>query len=155
MLEMPQSVVDLVRTEQAAIPADQLSGDGLEDWPHVTLLYGIVGMSIEDVVSIVRLIDQVDVVFGQTTAFHNPDATVLKIDIDSPALHKQNARLSNAVPVMNDHPDYLPHMTLGYLKPSVQVEPKPNGLTGKSVRLTRAIVQIDGKRAVVPLRNVQ
>lgn len=153
MLEVPEAIAETIRLEQQKIPTGHLVNDGLEDFLHVTLLYGIVGASIEEVVKAVRLIDQVDVIFGATSAFDNEDSSVLKIDIDSPALHRQHARLSSALPYLQTHPEYLPHVTLAYMQPGSGRELHGESVvSGKASRLTHAIVSVDGKKIRVPLR---
>jgi 2'-5' RNA ligase len=93
---------------------------GLEDEPHVTLLYGL----HEDVT-----INQVKEVIGQfdleekpffiklhnVSCFNTPKYDVLKFDAEGDILHKLNEGLK-ALPFTNEFPDYHPHLTIGYLK---------------------------------------
>lgn len=41
---------------------------------------------------------------------------MLKVDVESPDLHKLNRLISRLVPTHDTHPRYQPHMTLAYLK---------------------------------------
>jgi hypothetical protein len=46
-----------------------MTGNGLEEWPHITLLYGIAGVPISEVVEQVRRLGAIDVTFGQSSVF--------------------------------------------------------------------------------------
>jgi hypothetical protein len=88
---------------------------GLEDEPHVTLLYGLK----KDVATTqVREIIE-NFTFGPCT-LHNAslfenEYDVLKFDVKGDNLHKVNKALMK-LPYENDYPDYHPHCTVGYLK---------------------------------------
>lgn len=98
---------------------DEDSTFGLENEPHVTLLYGL-----HDDVGL----DKVEPIVGQRTystvkahnasLFNNPKYDVLKFDIDGESLHDCNKSLSE-LPHTTDYPDYHPHMTVAYLKPGM------------------------------------
>lgn len=152
MLEAPPRVCQMVKDIQDQIPPIQLVGDGYESWPHVTLLYGIVGTPIEDVIAMVRKFAPVDATFGRVSTFENPDGSVLKVEVDSPALHKLNAMLKSAFPVEETFPDYRPHLTLAYM--DAEAAPSYTGsspLSGMTTTFTHAVVSIDGKKIRVPL----
>lgn len=93
---------------------------GLEDEPHITLLYGL----SKDVT-----LDQVkdklkDFKFGpeklvayNASLFENKDKPydVLKFDIKGQILSAINEQLKT-LPFKSDFPNYHPHMTIGYIK---------------------------------------
>jgi len=92
-------------------------GHGLEDEPHVTLLYGLHSDEIED--------DKVldisskgikSIGLGNVSLFENDKYDVLKFDVEAPFLHDINKELSK-LPHTTDYPDYHPHCTIAYLKP--------------------------------------
>jgi 8-oxo-dGTP pyrophosphatase MutT (NUDIX family) len=152
MLEAPARVKAMVQNIQSQIPPIQLVGDGYEDWPHVTLLYGIVGTPIEDVVAFVRKIGQVDATFGKLSLFDNADGSVLKVEVDSPVLHKLNGRIKESFPVEETYPDYRPHMTVAYM--DREAAPSYTGsspLSGHAVTFTHAVVSMGGQKIRVPL----
>lgn len=155
MLELPESVSTAIKAMGATIDPAILAGDGVEDWPHLTLLYGIVGMSMNDVVEAVRKIDRVDIILRETTAFENDEKTVLKIDVESPELHRQRARLEGALSFVQTHPTFQPHITIAYLSPERHGDLHgPNELTGKVASITHAVVSMeDGRRVRIPLRK--
>jgi hypothetical protein len=93
---------------------------GLEDEPHVTLLYGLEdSVTPEHVKEIVDKFKFGKLVAHNVSLFEN-DYDVLKFDIRYPTrggafLHKCNSALRN-LPYNNQYPDYHPHMTIAYLQ---------------------------------------
>lgn len=152
MLELPEFVVDAVKRGQETISSEVLAEDGIEEWPHITLLYGILATPIESIIGHVQSIGPIEVQFGQLSLFENEDCNVLKIDVAGDDLHIANAFLADALPVKQTYPDYKPHITLAY----VQKSPEnallgPNHLLGTTARLTHAIIVMDGQTIRVPL----
>jgi len=153
MLELPPSVLELVKAEQAKIDPDSMVGDGLEEWPHVTLLYGIVGTPLKEVVDQVRRLDQIDVTFGPSGLFENDDENVLKVEVLGTAIHGAHDRLLAALPVVETYPDYQPHVTLGYIQKHGSVPDPRNELLNSAASLSYAVVVVGGQRVRVPLRG--
>lgn len=95
---------------------------GLEDEPHVTLLYGLHdGVTIDDVKEKLKGIEIKDCIAYNASLFENEKYDVLKFDIRYPTkggafLSKANNKLKE-LPFTSNFPDYHPHMTIGYLKP--------------------------------------
>jgi 2'-5' RNA ligase len=100
------------------IENSDLSGSGLEEECHVTLLYGlhsdetddqkILDISSSEPIEIIKL--------HNVSAFENAEYDVLKFDADSPVLHKLNSKLTE-LPHTTSFPKYHPHCTIAYLKP--------------------------------------
>lgn len=92
-------------------------GYGLETEPHCTLLYGI-----EPQVTVDQVAKKLEgIKFGECKAynlslFENEDFDVLKFDMEGDNLHNANKALTE-LPYKTDYPDYMPHMTVAYLKP--------------------------------------
>ena len=55
---------------------------------------------------------------GKLSVFSNPGSPfdVLKVDVESPKLHRLNRSLRDGLEHQNDYPDYHPHLTVAYLK---------------------------------------
>lgn len=97
-------------------------GFGLEQEHHITCLYGFHDTEIEDD-KIQEIIDSFaknskEIVFklNGIGLFENEKYDVLKYEIESEHLHELNG-LCKTLPFTSDYPDYLPHMTIAYLKP--------------------------------------
>lgn len=89
---------------------------GLEDEPHITLLYGLhQEVTIDPVKKIIDKFTFGKILVNNISLFEKDDYEVLKFDIQSSILHKINDELT-VLPHTNDYPDYQPHMTIGYLK---------------------------------------
>lgn len=97
---------------------------GLEDEPHVTLLYGFDANVTPEQVK--EICDKQE--FGpelrlvNASLFENEKYDVLKFDVDYPSddkfLHKCNESLKE-LPYKSDYPDYHPHCTIAYIKPGM------------------------------------
>ncbi len=129
-----------------------MTGDGLEEWPHITLLYGIVGVPISEVVEQVRRLNAIDVTFGQSSVFSG-EVDVLKIEVQGEPIHAARAKLDSVLPVEHTYPDYQPHITLAELKPGSLYESR-NKLIGAAATLTHAVVVVGEQRVRVPLRMI-
>jgi 2'-5' RNA ligase len=91
---------------------------GLEDKPHVTLLYGLHSNDIEDsdVMNLVKSTKMENITLENISLFKNDKYEVLKFDADASYLHKINKELCDNFPYSSDYPDYHPHSTIAYLK---------------------------------------
>ena len=91
---------------------------GLEDEPHVTLLYGLHSNEIDDntVMEICKSRPVGPITLVNISLFENEQYDVLKFDAQNEVLHSINSELSE-LPHTTSFPDYHPHSTLGYLKP--------------------------------------
>lgn len=97
---------------------DETCDYGLELEPHVTALYGILDdeCTIDDVKSCLAPVDKMIALVTGIGFFECPNYDVVKFEIHSPALVELNARLVSNLPYSNDYPDYVPHMTIAYVK---------------------------------------
>ena len=88
---------------------------GLENEPHVTLLYGLKeSVTPEQVKEILDGFKFSSCKLHNASLFEN-EYDVLKFDVEGDSLHEANAALRE-LPYENDYPDYHPHSTIGYLK---------------------------------------
>jgi 2'-5' RNA ligase len=95
------------------------SGDnsfGLEEEPHITLLYGFHSdVDPDEVLDVCKKHKYPKLTLGNSSCFNNPEYDVLKFDVTGKVLHKVNAELSK-FPHTTNFPDYHPHSTIGYIK---------------------------------------
>lgn len=93
---------------------------GLEDEPHVTLLYGIHSdeVSDNDVMNVVKEMNWKQAIkVGNLGLFENEKYDVLKLEANAEWLKEANKTLCEKLPYSTDFPDYNPHLTIAYLKP--------------------------------------
>jgi 2'-5' RNA ligase len=156
---------------QDAINPDDLHDNGFEDEPHVTLLYGIHDGNEHDELTKDKLQEIIDIskpclggpiILKGITAFENDDYDVLKFDAEADSLREANKKLSE-FPNSNSFPDYMPHVTIAYLKPGkakeyiekfkdikdVEVDPakivysRPNGTRVEEYPIDESLDEID------------
>jgi hypothetical protein len=156
-LPLPEEIAAKFREMGESIPVEHLDVGGVDDEPHITLLYGIHGCDSATVVDAVRRMDSMFVSFGMQTYFPaGSDGCPVKIDVESPALHAANRKLKWAVPYVEKFPEYHPHATIAYVRPEFadQYGGVPAAVTRLSCLLTKAIVSMPGEeKVVVPLRQ--
>lgn len=137
MAAVPYSVSGLVHSLAGSIDPQDLDPAEIKENPfyHITVLYGL---HDDDPTLIQPHVKRACLcTLGSLSLFENERQDVLKISIDSPALHKLNSSLKN-LPHTSTYPDYVPHLTVAYLKPKTgkQYLDAHNPLEGKQVLLT-------------------
>ena len=120
---------ELQKLQSKITKEDIYTGDGgdrsygLEDNPHVTLLYGLhEEVTLDQVKNIVDQYTYTPLRLHTASTFNNPLYDVLKFDVGyvvkgGAFLQKANKALSK-LPNTNSFPEYHPHATMGYLKPN-------------------------------------
>lgn len=93
---------------------------GLVDYPHVTLLYGVLdGVSAEDVQAALQDVEFGAVKLSPVACFEPEEYDVLIFEAESPALQLAHDKLCEVLPYYSTYPDYKPHCTIAYLKKGV------------------------------------
>lgn len=90
---------------------------GLEDNPHVTILYGLHNdIKESDVTDILKLFKDIKIKLINASLFENEKFDVLKFDVESEELFTMNKIFTEMFEYTTDYPDYHPHVTIAYLK---------------------------------------
>ena len=106
----------------AKIPQDCIYEEPGEDYgreknPHVTILYGLTEKTEKQVKNLLTKVPKKLVAqLGAVSKFHGEKFDVLKIDARSPQLTRLNAILRKNFENTNEFPNYIPHVTLAYVK---------------------------------------
>lgn len=115
-VELPAAMASRVLKIGSRIPKNLLADDGVEMEPHITVKYGLHDESPEEVRRLLEGEGPVKVTVQGASIFDNPEFDVVKLDVDSPDLHRLNKKIANAMPHTDTHPDYTPHVTIAYVK---------------------------------------
>lgn len=101
------------------INPEDVAEDGFSDQPHITLLYGFLPEEVnhQDVQKVLPSCRSFRCELNGMSLFENEDCDVLKYDITlTKELRRWNGILSRKFPCVIEHPEYIPHMTIAYLK---------------------------------------
>jgi len=119
-IHLPKDIGAAISRLAATIPEADLSEDGREDVPHVTVKYGLHTNNAADVRELLRDEPPTHVTFGKTSLFTadetKKDYDVVTVSVESPDLRHLNKVLSRALKVTDTHPTYKPHATVAYVK---------------------------------------
>jgi 2'-5' RNA ligase len=109
-------LTNMINTED--IYDNDIGEFGIEENPHVTLLYGLHSEDIDDgdIMDHVLSFNQPEISMGGISLFNNDDFDVVKFDVSGDGLFEMNKSLVNKYPHTNDYPDYHPHSTIAYVK---------------------------------------
>ena len=91
---------------------------GIQDNPHVTVLYGLhEEVSLDQIKSVFEDIDEdIDIKIEGIGVFENENFDVVKFNIiPNVTLQNLNKKISD-FPNSNEYPEYEPHITIAYLK---------------------------------------
>jgi len=113
----------LIQWGELNIPDDVLfveedGGAGREKEPHITVKYGL---EVNDVPEALREVAATTKPFAvkllNVSLFTtNPKFDVVKLGVQSAALHELNRRISDVVPHQDTYPTYNPHLTIAYVQ---------------------------------------
>ena len=140
-INLPKSLAnEIIEWGREHIPDSFLyETEGREDEIHVTVLYGLRDEEPDNVKEILEKEKQIKFKLGKISLFNtNEEYDVVKIEVESPGLHKLH-RLLQALPHMDSHPKYNPHVTIAYVKKGkakrIVGEPHFEGeiITGKEI----------------------
>lgn len=122
MVRLPQPLVDaVVRMQSSISPADVI---GWEDTPHVTLRYGV-RANADQLSDALRDVKSITFTLGGFDIFVNDEQEVLFVRAIDDAGELASARKKIEDGCMCDadmHPEYVPHVTIAYLKPGTAMK---------------------------------
>lgn len=117
-VNLPEGPAGWIKGAAAKIADEDLAPDGRETEPHVTVRYGLLTEDAEAVRKALEGEGPITLTAGKTSLFPDSgDGEVVKVDVDSPDLHRLNKKIADAIEHTDTHPDYKPHITLAYVKP--------------------------------------
>lgn len=115
--QVPREIADKVYNWSLEnIPDEDLVDDGREDDIHITVKYGIHNTDFTQVRDFLMNQKSIPIRLGKISIFDTDEADVVKIEVDSSPLHELNSIISNNMEVTDTYPQYIPHLTLAYVK---------------------------------------
>ena len=127
-LKVPGDIASAVRKFQAELCPDCLDAKagGLEDRPHVTVLYGLENQSSGEIKKIFEDFGPITVWFGKTKAFAAAETgkgyDVLYVEVLGREVDILHLLVAAYLPHFSTNPMFTPHMTLAYMKPGAAAE---------------------------------
>jgi 2'-5' RNA ligase len=92
---------------------------GREKEPHVTIKFGLTqSYTQEQMQEMLRGTKPFSITVRGMDVFSNPKFDVIKFNVDGEELHRLR-KVFDALPNVDEHPIYHPHMTLAYVKPGL------------------------------------
>jgi 2'-5' RNA ligase len=101
------------------ISDEDLIGDGRESSIHVTLKYGLHNHDPFELRPLLQNYGPIEITLGKFSIFENGKEDVVKISVRSPRLVKLNSIITNQFENTETHPEYIPHITICYVKPEL------------------------------------
>ncbi|MGA9771694.1 MAG: 2'-5' RNA ligase family protein [Blastocatellia bacterium] len=157
---LPDHAAEAVKQLGSKIPDADLAADGRESQPHITVKYGLHGNDAEAVRRVVESEPPIKARLGKTSVFEGvedgkADAVAVKVDVDSPDLHRLNKKIADALPHTDTYPDYKPHVTLAYTKPGLGKKYSGDAsLEGREITLDKiAFSDRDGNQHEIQLKG--
>lgn len=117
--DLPPEIAEKVHAMAGRIHPDDLAADGVEHQPHLTVKYGLHTDDPDEVRRAVLGQPPVAVTFDKVSVFQSAEHDVLKVDVDSKALHALNAHIAASLACTDTFPEYVPHVTVAYVKPGL------------------------------------
>jgi 2'-5' RNA ligase len=151
-LDLPKKAAGWIAGLRSKIDKADLAEKGLELKPHVTVRYGLHTENPDDVRELLAYEWPITITLGRTAFFSTPIGDAVIVLVESWALTDLNERLAK-LPHTNTHADYIPHITLGYVKPGLGGKyVDDNSLAGKTVTIgTLTFSSKDGTETKIPL----
>lgn len=120
MVRLPELLAQEVRGYAATIPSVFLKSTedaitGIPNESHVTVKYGVLTDDAEEVAAVIAGSEPLKITLGRMWVFHNPDAAVIKIRVESPSLRELHNRICQGTKTVNTYRDYRGHVTVAYM----------------------------------------
>jgi hypothetical protein len=96
-IQAPPAIAAAVQQLGARIPDAELADNGREETPHITVKFGLHGNDVDAVRRVLEDEGPIKLTLGKTSMFPNGESgsgDVVKVDVDSPDLHRLNKKLA-------------------------------------------------------------
>lgn len=137
-LDQPDAQETLTAARTLIDEEDVHPEEGLEDQPHITVLYGLEPEARDQVSELLSGEGPIEVTVGEVEIFSPEDENydVVVQRVESEQLNKLHDKIRESVPTPGEtFPEYKPHITLGYVKKGTgeKYAGQKTGLEGKTL----------------------
>lgn len=110
---------EFLEATSGLIPRKDLTGDGYECRPHVTILHGVHTPYLSpEAVEIIETHPRFPVVLDNVSLFkHSNGMDVIKVGVDCPDVHALRSMFLNCCEYTLTQKEFIPHVTIGFAKP--------------------------------------
>lgn len=122
LLPLPKELADQVKgwaranLRETDIFVDEHT-EGFEDDPHITVKYGLMEpLPNENLLQVFKSTAPFDITLLPVSLFRSKNYDVVKLGVSSPQLLELNRRVCEVAPYHDTFPEYIPHVTLAYVK---------------------------------------
>lgn len=114
-LDLPQETGNLLKPLQDLIRPADLTGDGLEEEPHVTVKYGLHTSQPQDVAALTG--EPLELRIGDTAIFPDESHENVVVLVTSQKLLDLNKTISATLECTDSFPGYSAHISIARVKP--------------------------------------
>ena len=163
---VPENIAAQVRSFAEGVPDDILyTGDGSEEDaakygremnPHLTLLYGMENSDSSELASTLSSYTSMSGVLGEINLFKQEDYDVIYVSVNGDDFNASHKALADSVEAPgNTHPEYVPHITIAYVRPGEGASFEGNDmLAGKEFETSDVLLQpAEGDDVPITLGN--
>jgi 2'-5' RNA ligase len=120
MLRLPGLLAQEIQGHASSIPTAFLkktedARTGIPNECHITVKYGVLTDAAEEVAGVIAGAEPVVVTLGRMWVFHNTEAAVIKIGVESQSIRELHNRVCRGLKHVNTYRDYRPHVTVAYM----------------------------------------
>lgn len=151
-----------IKQLQGKINPDHLSGKGLEDELHITVLYGMVGGYEADIAKILSQVHQPQIVLNRALSVFGAGGphdgatgeVAVVVELTGESLHSLHKICERSFAHIDSFPTYRPHITLGYIGEEYADHYRGMTCAGGGTKVDRLIYKHPGQPDLtIPLRG--
>lgn len=116
-IDIPDDLIKQLIPLSEKIAKEDLTTDGIETYPHITVKYGLTEKDVPYAIEIIENGFPFSLTTGETKLFEAEEYDVVVIGVQMVPFYLQD--LHNKIPAsgkVKKYPKYNPHITIGYVK---------------------------------------
>jgi len=152
----PIGIADEIREVARKIPKSALADKGIENEPHLTIMYGLLPVAPRKVARLLQTLDPVELTIGNIAVFEadeSRDTDVVILEVESEDAVEANEMLNDSFAHREGGYAYRPHITLAYVQAGKGKQYAGEcELSGQVITVDKLVFSgVNGARTVIPL----